>query len=298
MSVHATWVDNFLPGSYTIYNYDPVSQQPYYLYPQIVGYQKIGQNYYNEMEGGHVYMINYTVRGQGTFITDSGEKTIETGDLIISHTYFHHILKPIKGSPWEFYFIHVQENYLLSNAYQAIVSKGGDDIRGFPSEKVVPTIEKIAKLLSEKKHAATAEISLLIYKLFLDIASEVEHSSTQKLNPVVESTLSYIKENFEQPITSKDIINRTNYSKNHLERLFKAYTGTTIQNYIMFLRLQRSENLLLTSSLSFKEIAERVGLSEYRSLYHLFKKAFGVSPKEYRAKAGTYVPAIIDQDDK
>ena len=38
----------------------------------------------------------------------------------------------------------------------------------------------------------------------------------------------------------------------------------------------------------YNQIALNVGLSEYRSLYHMIKKTYGVSPSEFRAHPNRY----------
>ena len=80
----------------------------------------------------------------------------------------------------------------------------------------------------------------------------------------------------------RDILKHSGYSKNHLERLFKQRMNMTMQEYIFKLRLQRAQELIAESDMYYKEIANAVGLSDYRALVYLFKKALGITPSEYR----------------
>lgn len=288
MSDKTNFVDDFLPGSYTIYNYNPVSPVDYCLYPQIVGFQKIGPKYYNEVSNVPVYMINYTIKGEGLYQNGAGEYKIQKGDLIFANNTLHHVLQPHDGSPWEFYFIHLFENQMVSDIYRKIIATSGSVIRNVPEDKVVPYINQIVDLLGEEKEDSVEKISLLIYSMLLGLVRIAEARKRGETNATIDHVMKYIKENYFRSISIEELVDQTNYSKNHLERLFKAQTGTTMQDYLFYRRLLKAEELLTTTNLSLKEIASRVGLSEYRSLYHMFMKALKISPSEYRARSGVY----------
>jgi len=287
-TVKANFVDDFLEGSYTLYNYNPRTSKSFLIYPQIAGFQKIGPNYYNEVEFGNVYMLNYTTEGEGVFITNGGKRVVKKGDLIFIHNYFHHILRPDKGHPWSFAFLHIFENEMVSKIYQSIVAKEGFVMEDVSEELVFPYIDKVSQELSSHLEGYESRCSLLIYQLLLGLSIESDRRKRADFNPSIDAVINYIKENYVRPLPLKDIIEQTNYSKNHLERMFKMKMNMTIQEYIFYLRLTRSEELLVSTDLTLKEIAEQVGLSEYRSLYHMYRNALGITPEEYRRKSGEY----------
>ncbi|HYE75900.1 MAG TPA: helix-turn-helix transcriptional regulator [Blastocatellia bacterium] len=67
-----------------------------------------------------------------------------------------------------------------------------------------------------------------------------------------------------------------------LERLFKAETGLTPIQYLRQLRLEQACQLLLNSPVSIKEIAVCVGLSSQSYFVREFKRAFHMTPSEFR----------------
>ena len=75
-------------------------------------------------------------------------------------------------------------------------------------------------------------------------------------------------------------------SRRHLGRLFKAATGTTLQDYVAAARLARVQELLLHSDLPLKAIAARAGVSSANYLSAAFIRSMGVSPSDYRRQAG------------
>jgi len=240
------------------------------------------------VEGQHTYMLNYTIKGEGIFISDTGEKTVRAGDLIVTHNYFHHILKPSPKQEWEFYFVHIFENALLGACYQAIMSHTGSLVHNVDRELIVPLIEEISGYIKTKTRDSDFLCSQKIYELFLNAARASELASSKPYNPILDQAISFIQSHHQEEISPRDVIAQSHYSKNHLERIFKEYTGMNIHAYIAYLRLERAKNLMLTTSLSLQEIATHVGLKEYRALYNLFHKTFGISPNEYRKSPSKY----------
>ena len=125
-------------------------------------------------------------------------------------------------------------------------------------------------------------ISSLVYEMLLNIVENTPSGSKEKIDVSISNVVSYIKNNFDQKITIQNILEHTTYSKNHMERLFKEKMHMTMKDYLYSLRLRRAQELLITTDLSLKEIAEATGLSEYRALYYLFIHNIGCTPNEFR----------------
>ena len=71
-------------------------------------------------------------------------------------------------------------------------------------------------------------------------------------------------------------------SRQELQKLFKRHLGETPFEHLKKMRLNAVKELLLTTDLSVKEIAWQCG---YRSQLYLstdFKRAFKLSPREFR----------------
>ena len=282
--VISKYTDDFLKGSVTVYNYNPIQTKDYLIYCQIAGIQKVGDSYFNELNNFPNYMINYTIHGKGYFKIDGVETIVEEGDLIFVQNFNHHILKKLPNEEWTFAFAHIFESAIVSNIYREFVNKYGFVVKGVKQENIVPYIHKIIKLLKEKKENYEMMISSLAYEMLLNIVENTPLNSKEKIDVSISSVVSYIKNNFDQKITIKNILEHTNYSKNHMERLFKEKMHMTMKEYLYSLRLRRAQELLITTDLSLKEIAEATGLSEYRALYYLFIHNIGCTPNEFRAK--------------
>lgn len=87
--------------------------------------------------------------------------------------------------------------------------------------------------------------------------------------------------------TLEDLSQRLHLSSRQLARLFKRYTGQTIQAYRNRLRLEYGAQLLLHSGLSVKEIAQNCGFTQSRQFIRIWKKAKGCTPGEWRKRENT-----------
>jgi len=71
-------------------------------------------------------------------------------------------------------------------------------------------------------------------------------------------------------------------SERNIFRKIEKFTGLTPNNYIRSLRLCKAKELLENYTLStFKEVACAIGLKDPHYFSNLYKKQFGIKPKDY-----------------
>lgn len=105
-------------------------------------------------------------------------------------------------------------------------------------------------------------------------------SSATSINTVID----YINSNFSKEISNKDLADIAGYHEYHLNRLFFKYTGTSMHNYILNIRINESKRLILNSELPLNIISEKVGFKSYTNFSSYFKKVFSLSPLAYKNK--------------
>lgn len=76
------------------------------------------------------------------------------------------------------------------------------------------------------------------------------------------------------------------FSKFHFHRLFTAYTGLSLQQYIRWLRLKRAAHqLIIHKEKSIIEIAINAGFESHEAFTRAFKQACSMNPSQFRAKS-------------
>ena len=98
----------------------------------------------------------------------------------------------------------------------------------------------------------------------------------------------YINHNYTEEINLNSIAHNMNYSSSYLTKIFNQAYGTTPNKYIISLRMQKAQQLLLHNpEFSIGQIGNIVGYPEQGYFSRIFKKQIGVSPFEYRENQGT-----------
>ncbi|ANS74786.1 two-component system response regulator [Paenibacillus yonginensis] len=100
---------------------------------------------------------------------------------------------------------------------------------------------------------------------------------------LVEEAKSYVKAHYaEEDMSIGRLCQHLHISTGYFSNIFKKETKMTFVGYLMGIRMEAAQELLLMTDLKAFEIAEKVGFSDPNYFSFCFKKRFGVSPKEYR----------------
>ncbi|MFD0713993.1 response regulator [Paenibacillus sp. GCM10027626] len=68
----------------------------------------------------------------------------------------------------------------------------------------------------------------------------------------------------------------------YLSRVYKSETGEGLSGYVLCLKMEKAEKMLLESNAKIHEIADELGYMNPPYFIKVFKKHFGLTPKEYR----------------
>jgi two-component system response regulator YesN len=102
----------------------------------------------------------------------------------------------------------------------------------------------------------------------------------------VSSIQAYLGQCYAQEITLKELTVRFFLSETYLCDLFKKYTGETITNFLKRIRIHHACEILKSTDLPLKQIAEQVGYMDYSYFGRMFKNVTGLTPDLYRRENG------------
>ena len=94
--------------------------------------------------------------------------------------------------------------------------------------------------------------------------------------------MKHIFENYGMKNLTDHIARNEFYSKSYITHLFKQVGASSFQDVLTYIRLYRSEKMLLDSDVPIVEIADRCGFSDIKYYTSNFKKWFLCTPSEYR----------------
>lgn len=99
----------------------------------------------------------------------------------------------------------------------------------------------------------------------------------------------YIDSCFAERLTVASVARIACLSPFHFQRLFKAAFGVTPMRRLQSRRLEEAQRLLAGESMDVTDVCAAIGFESLGSFSTLFRKRFGMSPREFRARSRTQV---------
>lgn len=127
--------------------------------------------------------------------------------------------------------------------------------------------------------AIILEIFANIYDIFYD-GQQISDTESRNLALITE-LINYIDANIADDLSLERLAEQVNFSTFHLSRLFKRYTGTTLNKYIVTKRIDKAK-LLLKDLTSITAVSKEVGFNNYNHFFRTFKNITGLSPADYK----------------
>lgn len=102
----------------------------------------------------------------------------------------------------------------------------------------------------------------------------------------LKKVIDFIGKHLDDKLTLNQLSDIACFSKYHFHRLFTAFTGLSLQQYIRWLRLKRAAHqLIVNKDTSIIEIAINAGFESHESFTRAFKQACNLNPSEFRAES-------------
>ncbi len=166
----------------------------------------------------------------------------------------------------------------------------------FLKEGNITTTLEMKMIIEQIKNAANMGNVASLY--FETKVQELLALQLQQVNKLNHSECSYCKHYHEQlnearnlienqyknPPTIAQLAQVVRMSETVLKANFKNFFGTTIYGYLFDFRMNIARNLLSDNSQSIAEIAFQSGYENPSHFTTAFKRKYGISPTEYRAK--------------
>lgn len=117
---------------------------------------------------------------------------------------------------------------------------------------------------------------------YINELSHTDDEVVSKPQDVVEKVKQYIQTHISENITVDDLAGLVYLSADHLRRVFKKQEDITIVDYIIKKRLELAKTLLEQDKLTITMISAKVGYNNYSYFTKMFKKMYGMTPREYQ----------------
>lgn len=143
------------------------------------------------------------------------------------------------------------------------------------------------------------ELSLTLDKVRHDIDLRKQMEQTLAVSPAtppssasesaladryLDTAMQYIRQNYREPLTVRNVADALCISESYLSKLFKRKSGRPFLDVLTQVRMQEAIRLLKTTPMKVYEIADALGYRDAEYFSNLFRKFTGVNPSEYRRR--------------
>ena len=124
-----------------------------------------------------------------------------------------------------------------------------------------------------------------------DAGESIQNKDFLRVSPI----LDYIRDNLDQPLALDQIAGQFYISKHYLCRIFKAATGFSVMEYIIYSRVLRARQLL-QEGISVQQAGELSGFSDNSHFIRTFGHLTGVTPGRYAKEYQSSDQVLIQGD--
>ncbi len=136
-----------------------------------------------------------------------------------------------------------------------------------------------------EKMSEPSAIMLLANTAVFDFTKRVlEAKIPTDMSPEIFRCIQYISNHVNQPLSVEALANELHMDRSTLSKKFKRELGFNISSFIMRRKLEEAKSLLIYSDKTVSEISEYLCFSSQAYFQNVFKKKYGITPREYRLK--------------
>jgi AraC-like DNA-binding protein len=132
------------------------------------------------------------------------------------------------------------------------------------------------------REVARAELKILLVRA---ARLATPDDAPEALSPLLGEVFDVIERRFADRLSLSDVARNVGRSPAYLTSVVRRETGLTVQAWIIERRMAEARQRLLTSDEAVVVVAERAGYGDPTLFIRHFKRAHGMTPKEWRKAA-------------
>lgn len=151
----------------------------------------------------------------------------------------------------------------------------------YEKRPIIQGFQELNNHLSLSAYVETQGIILQLVARFLN-TSHFQIEPAGAIPFKVSESIRYIQTHLQANLTVEKLAERAHQNPDYFSRIFKENTGERPLTYIQLKRIERAQFLMITSDLTFNEIAAETGFESLAYFSRMFKKLTGQTPSIYR----------------
>lgn len=251
-------------------------------------FDSIGYDWYQEPmsrpKGYPHFHYLQTEQGMGQIHIQGKHYTLNPGEGLFIAPFLGHSYQSISQEEWRTCFFTLTGTLessigrLLDNQQMLFVEK---ELGMLLHQEIVRIAGKFENLPLDTKALSVDCYGLLMHFINGGYTKDLEKEVLYKR--YVEPVLKKIEAEYASELTIQALSQQVYVTPQYLSRLFRRFLGCSAYEYLTAYRINKAKELLLTDgSLEIQKIAIRTGFSDTSHFIAMFKKAAGLTPREFR----------------
>jgi AraC-like DNA-binding protein len=228
-------------------------------------------------------VLQYMLSGQMKFIDCGRELWVEPGQAVLftipSETSYYDSTDPC--AKW--FFLTFSGKTAMAIADE-LIKANGCILNGLEHSRLVPMAAQMFSMVTAHTPPPFFEFSAVLYHILMELSTQVLSYRKNYPEPVAYALELMDRQFGDADFSLGNLAAAVCLSKYYFSRIFKEHIGENPGAYLHRKRMQTAMDLLLHSNKPIKEIQYLCGFKKYNYFLTAFRKAYGISPGNVRAK--------------
>lgn len=238
------------------------------------------------------FELIYVIDGESFITIGDQNYHCNAGDIILIPPFTKHKILSSRVNPHNNYWIHfdVYPFYKQNDFIGALMFHGKTKMSIGVLDDLMTLYTLLDKEVNESKMGSRIFVNTLLTQIFISIMRTNKASLAYENNEIISNntevdiinkSTNIIKNNISSNLKLEDICKEIHISESYLYKAFMKVLKMSPKIFIRLYKVKQAEQLLKSSDLSIKEIAEKVGFSSSNYFSNVFKEFYSMSPREY-----------------
>lgn len=232
--------------------------------------------------------LHFVLYGKGTLISNGETLHLTKGDVFLLFTNEEYEYYPDPTDPWSYVWV----DFTCSDSKELFAPCGMTPQSPVLHHRHSAAMTSLLGAIFDAYDASNLQ-QLVCSGYFLLLLGELcrgtaRQKATRKFSLIeqrhIRDIITYINNNFRLPLSNQKIASENHISVSRMMALFAEVVGMSPIVYLNRFRVSTACELLRSTDLTIREVANSVGVEDQLYFSRMFRKQKGMSPRQYRVE--------------